>query len=106
MMLQSANVEEEPAPLDITPFLDMPLIGLVEHIERVHHQYLRDNLPRLTAMTGAVASAFPDNDRLANLRDEVQSLAAELDAHLAHEEEALFPRALDAQRNLQSAAAL
>lgn len=97
MVLESANVEEEKPPLDIAPFQDMPLMDLVEHIEQVHHSYLRENLPRLTEMTHAVASACPDDERLAGLDEEMQSLAAELDAHLAHEEEALFPMVRDLQ---------
>jgi len=94
-MLQSANVEEEPAPLDIAPYREMPLVELVEHLERVHHTYLRDNLPRLVDLTGAVAAARPDDERLADLHGEMQSLAVELDAHLRHEEEALFPMVRD-----------
>jgi regulator of cell morphogenesis and NO signaling len=94
-MLQSANVEEEPAPLDIAPYRAMPLAELVEHVERVHHTWLRDNLPRLVAMTGAVAAGNPDDGRLSELHDEVQSLAAELDAHLRHEEESLFAMVRD-----------
>ena len=74
-MLQSANVEEEPAPLDIAPYLAMPLGELVEHVERVHHTWLRDNLPRLVEMTRAVAAGNPDEERLSELHDEVQSLA-------------------------------
>jgi regulator of cell morphogenesis and NO signaling len=95
MMLESANVPEEIPPLDVAPYEAMPLIDLVDHIERTHHVYLRENLPRLTAMTEAVASAFGQDERLAELCDEMRSIAAELDAHLGHEEEALFPMVRD-----------
>ncbi len=95
MMLESANVPEEVAPIDIAPYQAMPLVELVEHIEQVHHRYLRDALPRLSAMTASVASAFADDERLADLNGEMQSIAAELDAHLRHEEEALFPMVRD-----------
>jgi len=91
MMLEAVNVPEEVPPLDIDPFLDMPLTELVEHIEKVHHVYLREALPRLTAMA-ADAAVRPGADlQLAELSEEMARLATELDAHLLHEEEALFP---------------
>ncbi len=90
MMLQSANVPEEIPPLDIAPYRDMPLASLVDHIAEVHHEYLRRELPRLTAMTAEAAERNNADERLTELRDEMAGLAAELDAHLLHEEEALF----------------
>lgn len=97
-MLQSANVPVSPAPLDIQPFLSMSLPDFVTHIEEVHHAGLRDQLPRLEALAAEAAGSAPDNRRLAELRQEMHQLAAELHAHLAHEEEALFPmiRGIDA----------
>ena len=91
MMLQSANVPEEQPPLDISPFLEMPLLEFVTHIEEVYHAGLRVQLPRLTTLTAEAALLSRNDQRLIDLRDEVARLAAELDAHLAHEEEALFP---------------
>lgn len=93
MMLESANVAAEPAPpdinLDIQPFRAMPLGQLVDHIENVHHGFLRRELPRIM---GLVDAAAPESGPgLDGLRDELGRLAAELEAHLAHEEEALFP---------------
>ena len=91
MMLQSANVPQEAPPLDISPFLDMPLPEFVTHIEQVYHAGLRVQLPRLRMLTTEAAGSSPGNESLVDLRNEVSQLAAELDAHLAHEEEALFP---------------
>jgi regulator of cell morphogenesis and NO signaling len=95
MMLESANVMPEEAPIDVAPYEAMPLLELVTHIEETHHVFLRDNLPRLTALAEEVASAHAADERLAELRDEVHSVAAELDRHLRHEEEALFPMVRD-----------
>lgn len=95
MMLESANVAEVKPPLDPAPYVAMPLKELVEHIEQTHHVYLREALPRLEALTAAAAAAAPADERLAELRDEMKGLAAELDQHLAHEEEALFPMVRD-----------
>jgi len=100
MMLESANVDELPPPVDPAQYEAMPLDALLDHIERTHHQYLRDNSPRITALAKAVADEHPGDELLAALSDEVASITAELDAHLGHEEEALFPmvRDLVAQR--------
>ncbi len=95
MMLEAANVPDEVPPCDVAPFEAMPLLDLVAHIEQVHHGYLREALPRLTAMTASVAAAVPGDERLAELGREMQVIAAELDAHLRHEEEALFPMVRD-----------
>ena len=94
-MLQSANLVEDVPPIDIAPFQAMPLLELVEHIEDVHHRYLRENLPVLTSLTAEVAAAHPDDGRLAALKLEMQHIATELESHLAHEEEALFAMVRD-----------
>lgn len=94
-MLQSANVAEDVPPIDIAPFRAMSLLELVEHIEDVHHSYLRENLPVLTSLTRQVAAAHPDDGRLSALKLEMEHVATELDSHLTHEEEALFAMVRD-----------
>lgn len=94
-MLQAANITEETPPIDIAPFEAMPLLELVEHIEDVHHRYLRENLPLLTRLTSQVAAAHAADERLATLNTEMQNIALELESHLAHEEEALFAMVRD-----------
>jgi regulator of cell morphogenesis and NO signaling len=96
MVLESANVPEElEPPVDIAPYQAMPLLELVDHIEHTHHARLRQMLPRLVTMTEAAAAAHPAEERLAELREEICRMAAELEAHLRHEEEALFPMVRD-----------
>ena len=94
-MLESANVPERVPPIDTAPYLAMPLVEFVDHLEKTHHAYLREALPRMTALAGTVAEAAPGDATLEELRDELLHLAAELDQHLAHEEEALFPMVRD-----------
>jgi regulator of cell morphogenesis and NO signaling len=96
MVLESANVpvEEEP-PVDIVPYQAMPLLELVDHIEHTHHVRMRQMLPRLVTMAETAAAAHPVDERLAELREEINRMAAELEAHLRHEEEALFPMVRD-----------
>jgi len=91
MMLQSANETAERTPADMSPFQDMPIVDLVTHIEDVHHTFLRGAMPRLTQLAAAASAASPDDSRLRQLYAELRQLAMELDSHLAHEEEALFP---------------
>ena len=91
LMLESANAVEVVPPVDITPFRNMPMPDLVTHIEDVHHVFLRQILPRLTELTAAASVASPDDRRLSDLSAEVRQLAEELETHLLHEEEALFP---------------
>ncbi|MCC7258513.1 MAG: hemerythrin domain-containing protein [Gammaproteobacteria bacterium] len=93
MVLEAANIPEERPPLDIAPYRAMPLSGLVDHIEQVHHAYLRRELPRLTSLAAAVAAEQAGDGRLGEVNETVSRLARELDAHLLHEEEALFPMA-------------
>jgi regulator of cell morphogenesis and NO signaling len=90
-MLQSANGPQEAPPLDVSPFLDMPLPDFVTHIEQVYHTGLRVQLPYLMLLTAEARELAPGDQRILALHKEVEQLAAELDTHLAHEEEALFP---------------
>ena len=96
MMLQSANVPEEPPPVDVSVFDDMSLTDIIGHIEQLHHVYLRAEMPRLEALTARVASVHGGTDeRLAKLHEQFRALAQELELHLRHEEEALFPMVRD-----------
>lgn len=96
MMLESANVPEEPPPVDPAPYEALPLTELISHIEQTHHTWMRAEMPRLEALIGQVASVHGTNDaRLVKLREEFRTLAQELELHLRHEEEALFPMVRD-----------
>lgn len=77
----------------------MGLDELADHIEEVHHAFLREELPRLHVMTDKVARVHGAHDpRLAEVRDTFQALVGELEAHLEKEEQVLFP----ALRSLQA----
>jgi len=91
MMLAPANVAKAAPLLDIQPFMAMPLPDFVTHIEEVYHAGLRHQLPRLQALAAGAAGSAPDDPRVNELRTGIDQLAEELLAHLAHEEEALFP---------------
>jgi regulator of cell morphogenesis and NO signaling len=68
------------------------LIDLCDHIERTHHAYLKQELPRLEHLTRKIAAVH--GDREPKLREVYQTFHAfqeELTAHMVKEEHVLFP---------------
>lgn len=78
----------------------MTLSELCDHIERAHHDYLREELPRLDFMTRKVAAVHGDHEpRLHEVRRVFEQFQAEIASHTREEEEQVFP----AIRQLESA---
>ena len=76
-------------PADVA---DMSLTELVNHIEATHHAYLREELPRLPAMTYEAAYGYGDRDRrLHQVHETMRVMAFELWCHMLKEERCLFP---------------
>jgi regulator of cell morphogenesis and NO signaling len=70
----------------------MTLAQLCDHIEQAHHDYLRDELPRLDFLSRKVAAVHGEHEpRLNEIRRVFTVFAAEIISHLAKEEGALFP---------------
>ena len=70
----------------------MPLNELCDHIVSVHHDHLREELPRLDGLLEKVVRAHGDErPELAELRDTFVALRSELEQHIATEETQLFP---------------
>ncbi|HEX5468223.1 MAG TPA: iron-sulfur cluster repair di-iron protein [Gaiellaceae bacterium] len=86
--LEAAAAEEGAEP----DWTQVPLAELCDHIVAAHHDRLRDELPRLDALLEKVVRAHgavqPD---LADLRDTFRAMRAELEGHMAFEEEQTFP---------------
>lgn len=81
----------------------LSLTELADHIERVHHAYLYEALPRLEKLVTKVATVHGDKDpRLAEIKAVFLALSAELITHLMKEEQVLFPmiRQLDVSDTL------
>ena len=69
-----------------------PLSQLVDHIESVHHAFLRRELPRLAALLHKVADVHgARHPELRELEQTFIRFSRELAAHMYTEESALFP---------------
>ncbi len=104
-VLQAISTNDEHA--DLGTLVDVDSMGLTElanHIEATHHAYLREELPRLDAMTEKVARVHGDKDgRLFKMRQAFVALKSELEPHMMKEERILFPivRQLEASTERQ-----
>ncbi len=68
------------------------MTSLVDHIIATHHNYLREEFPRLTKMTQRVAQVHGErHTELPKVRDAFAALRDELDQHMQKEEMILFP---------------
>ncbi|MBL1175169.1 iron-sulfur cluster repair di-iron protein [Pantanalinema sp. GBBB05] len=93
----------EPAP-EIN-LAELSLTELADHIERIHHVYLHEELPRLEKMVMKVAAVHGEKEpRLEQIKHIFLALSAELTTHLMKEEQVLFPmiRQLEAIDTLPS----
>ena len=75
-----------------TDYNAMPLEKLTENIIATHHEYLRQELPRLGRMAEKVAQVHGEHDpRLVQLARVYYAFVQELAAHMMKEEQILFP---------------
>lgn len=66
--------------------------GLVDHLEATHHAYLREALPRLVTLADKVAGVHGErHPELVGVAEAVHEIRADLEPHLAKEEQVLFP---------------
>lgn len=78
----------------------MTLSELCDHIEGVHHAYLREELPRLDFMTRKVAAVHGEHEpRLLEVRRVFETFQAEILSHTSEEDQVVFP----AVRQLEAA---
>lgn len=85
---RSVTEEEE----ETRNWLDASLTELCDHIERTHHAYLKEELPRLTEMVAKVVKTHGENHpELDAVQEVFASLRSELEPHMLKEERVLFP---------------
>ncbi len=84
-------LEQAPSSPD-TDWNKEPLETLINHIESVHHRFLREEKPRLIALAHKVAAVHGDrHPELVELDSKVDLIFRELDPHLDREEQVEFP---------------
>lgn len=81
--------KEKPVDYD---YKNWELDKLTEHIKRVHHHYVRENLPVLIAYATKVAKVHGDeHPETKEVKQQIDALEEELIPHLNKEEIVLFP---------------
>ncbi len=84
-----ARHEVSPDPAEWT---SMDAVSLVEHLERTHHRYLWDELPRVTALLEKIVGVHGErHPELLGISACFAELRADLQPHLMKEERVLFP---------------
>ena len=70
----------------------LPLARLVQHIVRIHHHCVRQELPRLAEMALKLAATRGDRaPELAKVAELIEKLRGEMYTHIQKEEQVLFP---------------
>lgn len=72
-----------------------PLRVLLDHIEHVHHRFLREELPKMADQIAAARRSRPHDAGLAEVEEAYGRFRAELELHLDSEESQLFPLCRD-----------
>lgn len=94
--LERAWAKEAPSDIDISELDGMTLTQIVENIETRHHAYLREALPVIGQLIARVVSVHGSaDDRLTEIHKLFGKMSADLENHMLHEEEALFPMVRD-----------
>ena len=87
----SDSEAQEPGGLALDP-VTLSLVRLIQHIVRIHHHCVRQELPRLAEMASKVAAARGDRaPELAKVAELIEKLRGEMYTHIQKEEQVLFP---------------
>jgi regulator of cell morphogenesis and NO signaling len=82
------------APIDpeLINWSEVSMAELIDHIETVHHVYLRQQLPHLSEMVAKVGEVHGErHPELHEVQKVFGSLKSELESHMMKEEKVLFP---------------
>ena len=87
----SDSEAQEPGGLALDP-VTLSLVRLIQHIVRIHHRCVRQELPRLAEMASKVAATRGDRaPELAKVAELIEKLRGEMYTHIQKEEQVLFP---------------
>jgi regulator of cell morphogenesis and NO signaling len=91
-VLNMLAIVDDSAPPDERDWTKATITELCDNVESTHHAYLKQELPRLEFMARKVATRHGDHHpELVALRDVFLGFKAELESHMAKEEQILFP---------------
>jgi len=99
-ILLELDQQEPQSSSDERDWTQATLTELADHIEQVHHQYLKDELPRIEALLRKVVSVHGNSHpELLEIHKQFSELKEEIESHILREEQVLFPlcRQLDQQ---------
>lgn len=86
------EIEQALATPETENFGAMPLDDLVRYIERIHHTYVRDTIPALTAYLAKLCKVHGErHPELFEIKALFDQSAVELMQHMTKEEQVLFP---------------
>lgn len=92
LQVVTKQIEQALATPEAENFAAMPLDDLVRHIEKVHHIYVRNTIPALTAYLTKLCRVHGErHPELFEVKKLFDQSAVELLQHMAKEEEILFP---------------
>jgi regulator of cell morphogenesis and NO signaling len=78
-----------------------PMAKLIEYILQTHHAFARAQIKRISNLVGEAASRIEGPPaELAAIQGLFQGMADEMENHMRHEEEVVFPYLLEVERSL------
>jgi regulator of cell morphogenesis and NO signaling len=94
--LARAQAAAAPSNIDVSELDGLTLTQVVENIESSHHAYLRETMPVISQLIDRVVGAHGASDgRLIELHALFEKMSGDIENHMLHEEEALFPMVRD-----------
>lgn len=89
----------EAGPAAVVPWPTDSMSGLATYIQSIHHSYVRNEIPRITALLEKICGKHADkHPHLVGVRERFTALAEELSQHMLKEERVLFPYLAEVER--------
>ena len=86
------KIDRQPRDSSEVDWTQKSMTELADHIEVTHHAYLREALPRISALSEKVARAHaPRHPEVVDVKQTFEGLRQELESHMMKEEQILFP---------------
>ncbi len=80
------------AEVSAADWIALPLADLVDHLEAMHHRYLKQELPRLSELAAKVSRVHGEtHPELVQAAELLAELRADMEPHLQKEGQVLFP---------------